>query len=557
MDLRFVEVNDKRLAVQPYGTYGVLKSAVDTLYVPYNSSSVSNSSSNVTVNVPQGTVLGNRIMLTHRIRVTLTGNATVSTNLIPTTTSGEIRLVAPRAYAMDNFTKSAQVQINNQLFSENLNNYVEATLPLLQSPDDAQRSDQSAQPTMGDNGVLYSDSDNTVASVFAPYYDNSFQNSRGSFPVTIVSNTPTSAILEYEITSPLRVSPFAWGKHATYTGLTQVSTVQINLNYDNNPARFFSASDTLDITNTQVDVLSMVANVLILTPRPEQLATYPARQEIGYYQNTTYITSMTPVTAGASGQVTSNALQLSVVPNTLLCWIEHDNNSKFITTPDVFFEITKCNIIFNGKSGILSSASEFALWALSENAGYYASYRDWQIPGGRGKGSVLVLRLGDSVPLPDGYCPGQNVNCNLQVQVEFRNPFGQTVSPQLMVMTVNEGVVSIEAQQVSVSVGPVSPYDYATAEPSNLTFIRPPTMFGAGWFDTFKKMASTGLDVARRALSFGRQHLPQAVQIAETIAPGSRASRALSEAQSASEYAKSRGFGVIGGRKIKRRALKY
>ena len=113
-ELDYVEIHDKRLMVVNRREYGVMKSAVDIMYQNYNSSSFSSSSYNVTVNVPSETVLYNRLYQTVTWRLEMSGNATVSPNLLPVDVNGNLTYAGFRAFALDNATKNVQVQLQNQ-----------------------------------------------------------------------------------------------------------------------------------------------------------------------------------------------------------------------------------------------------------------------------------------------------------------------------------------------------------------------------------------------------------------------------------------------------------
>jgi len=559
--MNYVDVHNKTLMVTNPRSYGVLKSAIDILYQEYNSSSFSNSSYNTVVNVPTQVVVSNRIYQTVRWRLDFEGNATVGPNLLPTDSNGNLTYCAFRAFALDNMSKSTNIQIQNMNFSENVNRYASAILPHFETMEDLQRSDQSGQPTQGDNSSEYTLTDLTNISPFSPYYDNPAYDSRASFPVEIVSNTPTTASVIVSMTGPLKCSPLCYGRNQTFSGFLHVNQINIQQNWDSQLAsRLFSASPALDITNIEVNCLSASVNVGFYTPRSELRAMYPSKLLLPYFQTLDYITSMPEVPAGGRSSVICNNVELNVVPNSLFVWIDRRINDKTINTTDTFFEIEGITITMDGKSGILSSATEWQLYNISEDNNFAHTYRDWQCKDGYGSGSVLCLKFGKDIPLRNGIAPGSSVRSNIQVQIDFRNPHDESVTPQCNLVVVNEGVVQIdEFSGVSVSVGMVSEEDYALASSSMLTMERNKSVMGAGLWDRLKWMA-------RKAVSFVAPRARQALesgQMADALskfAPSSvqrRGQAALELARRGSQTARSYGYGMTGGAKLPKRNLKY
>lgn len=560
--MEYIEIHDKRLLVTNPRQYGVMKGAIDVLYQTYNSSSFSDSSYNVTLNIPSDIVACNRIYQNLEWEIELTGTATVGTNLIPVDTNGNITYCAFRAYALDNAIKNVQLQLQNMTFTENVNRYSQAVFPHYQSVE-VQQSDECGQPLMPDNAQSYLLTDLTNISPFAPYYDNNVWNTRASFPVEVVSNTPTSAILRVKLTAPIKCSPLAYGNDMPMSGMIHINQIQLQTNFDVNlVSRLFSASPALNITSSSASLVNASASIAYYTPRPELAALYPSVLNLQYYQTVDYITSMPPVLANGNGTVTCNSIELNTVPNCLYLWIDREINAKTVYSPDTFFEIKRVNITYNGKAGILSSALEWDVYNIARDNGYDHTYREWQSSGGYGAGSVLKLVFGKDIPLADGISQGMPVRSNIQIQIDYRNPSNETITPQCTVLVVNEGVVSIsDDYNVSVSVGVVTPEDYAMASPSMLTSERPKTVFGSGFWDKLKKFAKQAVQFvaprARQALESGK--VQEAVQRFAPARVKPRLSAVAELARRGSVMAKKHGYGsgLIGGRRMRKRGLKY
>lgn len=503
--LSYVDVHPKSLMVTNKRVYGVLKSAIDIMYANFNSSAFSTSSYNVTVNVPADCVLYNRVYQTITWQLTLTGTASLGPNLLPVDANGDPIHWGFRSFALDNATKSLQVQFQNLNLTENVNSYASATFPHFSLESDLQRSDEAGQPLMPDSAQDYSLSDNTPIDPLAPYYDNSYWNTRGSYPVTIVSNTPTSAVIQVTMTSPLKCSPLAHGRNQTFAGIIGINQLQVQCNWDTNlVARLFSASPSVLITGSSVSCVSAGVNVGFFTPRPELRMMYPSRLDLPYYQTINYITSVPSTVSGGVGQVTTQNVELNSVPNCVFVWIARQDSDKTIFTTDTFFELQQITITYNGKTGILSSATEFSLYELSENNNFNHTFREWQAVNGFGCGSILKLVFGTDIPLGDGIAPGMPIRSNIQMTINYKNQSLDTIIPQCVLLFVNEGVVSIQDGYASASVGVVTESAYQMSEPSMLTFERNKSVLGAGFFDSLKSKVGQAFGFAKDFVQSGK-----------------------------------------------------
>lgn len=562
--ISYVNVLDRRLAVANKRTYGCFRGPSDVLFQTFQSNSFSNSSANITIDVPQSSVLYPRLYARVDVELTLTGTATVGPNLIPLDTNGDPILCSFRAYALDNATKTINMQLQNINLTENVNVYSNATFCHYSDEFDALKSDSTGCPLQADNCVDYTLLDNSVKSVHAPYGDNVYEDSRASFPVTVVSNTPTSAVIRTTLIAPVKCAPLSYGNDGTVQGMYGVKQINLQTIFDGNlAARLWSASPALNITASVANITGYAVTAQMMTVSPEMRATFPSTLVLPYYQTVPYSTRMTEVPSGGVGTVTSAAINMNVIPNCMYLWIGRRDADKTINTTETAFRITNLNITYNGKAGLLSTATEWEIYNICQQNGITRSLREFSARNGLGCGSFVRLQFGKDIVLPQGQVPGMAVSSTIQVTVQYENtnPLS-AITPDLNMVMVNEGVLLISdinplqnVGTLSAHVGVVDEMNLAFAEDVGAVWSSPKHVLGGGLWDVLKNIGSS-------LASFGRSVLPGARMALESPAVqqafAEQMPRFAPYAQRAAEASQfSREKLGYGGRKISRRKLKY
>jgi hypothetical protein len=125
-------------------------------------------------------------------------------------------------------------------------------------------------------------------------------------------------------------------------------------------------------------------------------------------------------------------------------------------------------------SGILASATQRDLHALSVRNGLDMSFVGWSAGGGSvvstalagvqtagvnpgiGPGSILVLAPGRDIPLPEGQSPGQLVSNNFQVTLNYYWPAQYAVTLELEMLVEDEGLFTIYQNTAVAQIGILS-----------------------------------------------------------------------------------------------------
>jgi hypothetical protein len=218
------------------------------------------------------------------------------------------------------------------------------------------------------------------------------------------------------------------------------------------------------------DVVSSELLMLFLTRQPSNLVS--ARNVLPFAEYPRYLTRISeaftaPVIVAGQLPVFNKqsqnfqSIQLNSVPDKLIIVARKVQANQTPCDADSFLPISRINISFNNKAGLLSGATQWDLWRMSVEAG---SNQTWAEFSGRAFksgqagtanlptiiptcGSVLALEFGRHIELDDVYAPGSIGAFQLQFRVELENNTGLAINQneyELVLITMNSGVFAIE-----------------------------------------------------------------------------------------------------------------
>jgi hypothetical protein len=131
---------------------------------------------------------------------------------------------------------------------------------------------------------------------------------------------------------------------------------------------------------------------------------------------------------------------------------------------DAFFKINSVQISLNNQSGLLSTATNYDLWRLSCEAGSSQSFLEF---GGKAEnnavsgyglgvnttGSLLVLSPSQCLSLPAMLSSGSIGQFNFQITLNVTNPYGVNVTPEIVIITANSGIMVNQSGSSAVYTG--------------------------------------------------------------------------------------------------------
>jgi len=161
------------------------------------------------------------------------------------------------------------------------------------------------------------------------------------------------------------------------------------------------------------------------------------------------------IAAGAQNvNITSSNIQINQIPDYIIICARKPKATQTIQDTSSFFAINGVSINFNNSSGLLSTASQQDLWRMSQRNGSQCSWEEFlgsvfrndNTNGGYTvptTGGMLVINPAYDLSLPMYLTNGSLGNYNLQFQLNVSNQFGDAIAPELVVICVNSGIMTI------------------------------------------------------------------------------------------------------------------
>ncbi len=534
--------------------------------------SVSNSQLSYTLNPPSTNVFVNRRLLhTVEFELTFTGQSagpgiallqSAGAQADVGVSTGTQYYDAPRAFPLANATLNSEFQINNDRVTQNVNNYFRA-FPRYNNLIHNQDITQSLTPTMLDQSQEYSDLDGFARSPLRGYGDNVLQCPRGGFVGYRITQNGTTgapgqtAVVRLRVTEPVFLSPFLFEDGSEDTGLYGIQNMKytVSLGGRGNGAlaglggALWSHS-SLGSTFTSCNVTVVEAEMLMMYITPDPLQQIPKNNLYSYYEPALYPTqTQTPITAGALTTIAMNNVQLNSIPNRIFLFVSENDNQNSMLKSDVYFGIENVSISFDNRDNLLSNATSEQLYQMAVKNGTNLSWNQWT----KDCGSVLALDFGSDIPLRLSQAVGLRGNYNLRITVQCRNLKSTTVTPTFNCVVISEGVMSIDDQQVTRSIGVLDQNDIFDVKSMPSEVYHPSGSVYGGNFMTGLKKFATG--VYRGVKKYARPVINAAQKLVPIIAP--EFSPYVSKAD---EVARAIGLGLegrgmVGGRKLNRKQL--
>jgi len=286
------------------------------------------------------------------------------------------------------------------------------------------------------------------------------------------------------------ISPFVYDGNM-HEGLTGIQNLIINLVLNPNNKRTFRSTNVVWGTDLNDIILTNVKKAEVymtfLSPKPSEVPA-SARSVVPYYELRTFTRDTSLITASTSATLTSDSIQLPVVPDMVLIYakpkvvggvnlVSDIAGSRFGET---FARIKGININFNNNSGLLSSAQNETLYEMSKRHTNLL-YREFSNP--NNVGSFLALKFGENIAIQDQYsAPSSLGQFNFQFNVDIENKTAFDITYTLTTVFLYRGAFVNERGVSSTYLGLLSKEQVMSAS-SNLRPIRQGEMMnliGAG-----------------------------------------------------------------------------
>jgi hypothetical protein len=596
-----VLVKDDLLLCDSSIDFAVQKGGANVSFQRFNSNAVSSTSHSYTIQSPSTSVVLDRELMWHtKMTLTITGVPTAGNYLV---SLGDLDAFAP--FPLTQNVINAQAQINNTTVSCATQQMLDALLRNMDKDELARYN--GTTPVMLDNygnyaqlynsgvDVLYDitqDGTTKVVSEFkrrflptnSPFNDyktavDSSYPPRGSFKVESISGNTVgdgtaskTVVIVVEITEPVMLSPFIFGDASHKAqGIYGISQINLTFQMDASAKRCFRWLPTgttfysnKTIASVEYSNTDSYIECRFLTPHPSDLL--PEVNILPYASFVNFQTvSNSTLDLGVSTTTTSSNIQLNSVPDKLILYVRDKQSNLTPLRADAYCAITGIRILWNNNSGLLSSASQHALYKMSVEAGSRQSWDEFRgsaniytppVSGAEGIstivstcGSVLTLDFARHIALSeDFYAPGSLGAFNLQIQITYTNTTGVQITPEFNVLTMNSGIFATQNGQSSVYTGVLNKQqvlDASLQTPMGNSQLK--RYVGGGFFDSIKAIASPLLSMAKPLLGA----IPH--PIAQT-ASSVLGALGLGKGGAMTGGAET-GAGISGGRKMKHRLM--
>jgi len=354
-------------------------------------------------------------------------------------------------------------------------------------------SDGSKSQTTTETGRSAASTDDTLIMPAATTTKDS-SSTQTSWTGTYTENTFV-IVLQFTTTEPfIALSPWTNTNSNNQAGLVGINNISFNLSIDSTCKRVWS---TMNDYITSISLGGTVGTSSIqpflntkllfnfLSLQPEQYQKVSSRNTIPYLDYPRFLSVSSTTSSIASkgtGTLTSNNLQLSMVPDLILITVRKPMVDQNWTDSSSFLTIKKISINFNNSSGLLSSANQQQLYLMSYKNGSGQSFYEFNgyaknnytgvtfIDGsgslqynadstlvGKGTsvgttGSMLVISPID-LSLPPYLSCGSLGQFNLTFTIDVFNQFNESITPEICVITVNSGFFTTQLGSSVINTG--------------------------------------------------------------------------------------------------------
>lgn len=504
MSVDFLKVQDSRIKdITPKLSYAVITGASDNTYQNYPSNSASTSNISFNISPPsQSVVMSREVMIKNTIKFK------VSITDVPT---GQKALAygdtdSLQAFPFNSLVSNVSASINNTNVTTNLQDVKDAILKMVPPTELGKYADTA--PALVDSFYKnYSDSqDNSELAGWSSRGYDKYLIPRGSHPLksytvehyiagvlTDTSITSTGVTdrfdvtIEVETTEPIILSPFIFGEPnaGNAQGFYGINQLNLVFNIDASMKRFWSTKNdyayTFSLDPVKPFESSLLLNFLSLQPTDsiDSLNVVPYQE---YPRYITPITNTPSISPGTVAQVTCQNIQLSKIPDLILVVARKPMSSQTCKDSASFFPIEQVSVNFNNQSGILSNASKQDLYKLSTRNGVYQTWYEWSgeasefdssstsgtpsaIPT---VGSVLCVSPALDLGLSPTAANGSVGQYNLQVTLNVKNNTAGAISPEIVIITVNSGIITTQSGNSVISTGLVTKTDVLESPPADV-----------------------------------------------------------------------------------------
>ena len=397
---------------------------------------------------------------------------------------------------------------------------------------------------------------------------NSNELPRGAFtyyninnPVIATAGAATASV-DVVITEPMMLSPWLYGEQCG-PGLLGLKTITVIYNLVSNlGSAIWSSANSPNRTLSSINVtLNAVPTLYCKFITPKLVVPIPPNNVYNYFNIERFSLDFSSLAANTSTSYSSNNIQLSSIPERIYVYARQSNNTQTFGTTDTFLGITGVSVLFENRSGLLSSASQQQLYMMSVNNGLQDSWMQFSgvYPGLNTTGLNTcgavgsVLCFNPAVDFGLSSIQANNVLTNIQFQIKVNVVnLNQTkaITPSLYVVIVSGGSFNILSGTAVSQIGTLSPNDVLHAqEDKSLTTDDLKNVYGGSFYTNLRKsLGQVGKFIYNNKLI--SRGLSSVAPIAGPYSPYLNVASQVANALGAGE-----GGAIVGGKKMSKKQL--
>ena len=324
-----------------------------------------------------------------------------------------------RSHPMASVTESLNVKINGSgQATKRVGNLVHLEENFMAEPE--QRRCAFMAPSQPDNfGDLFNGNFGFNRNPAAGFGENVNEDTRGSFrPIVGEENILDGGLYRnrWAISEALNISPFKDLTGHQSEGMTNINDLYINYQFKSLQDKVLSCMPRLDPGSpadiTQVNVKLWKAPELKLTwITPLLMDMIPPVQTLSYVEADDHYLQRSANLSSATQElvVESETYSISQVPSMLVCGVRLLEQDERFTEGSAFYKIKGVRVVWNNQGTLLDQSSPEQIYQMCRRNGLNRSYQQWS------KSSVLMLKFGKDIGLPDGLSAGTVGNFTIKV----------------------------------------------------------------------------------------------------------------------------------------------
>jgi hypothetical protein len=492
------------VALQSSRNFAVMKTGSTINYKTISADGTDLSQINWDADPPNpNTIVSRAVKVKFDFRVTFTGTTT-NTNLM----DGYLgQFGAPRFAPIASIVNVTTATINDTSVSMNLRNLI-TCISQCNMQDDDYVETLSTFPSMRDFYADYSDfvTNGDAVNPLRKIGNNGFYQPRGGWSMNIVSQTATSAIVDFTVTEPLWLSPFLsvnddeQGFHGVQTFKLSFVCSKFDRIWSNcvgggNPATITNIAVALN-EKPQIQFKYVSAGLLQNIPRSLVYDYHPMYD----YKTTIRAGSINP---GASFTDYSSLITFPAIPRRIYIFARKTVGDLTYNDSDTFSSIDKIEIEYDNRQSLFASCNPEQLYEISQKNGLKMSYTQSRLH----TGSIFICDVGADLALVnDDEGPGLSISKQFQVKFTGTNLSNSASSFELYVVACLDAIMTIEDNRAIVQTSIVSKNDILTARNAQeyAEYTKPDSYFGGNILKKLGKVAKSIVKHAPKALEFAK-----------------------------------------------------